>query len=339
MSDIAKEAECSQSTVSLVLNASKAIQISDNTRQRVLNAARQLGYEPPAMRALVSKRPVAPSTHSTIGFVIDQLSSSPEGIVSIEGVRQIAHPLGHVVLVAETQNDAELEPQTLQTFFDLHVDLIIYACIFTRKVKLPDLIKEAPCPVVLLNCYSDERLFPSVVPSEIAGGQRATEYLITHGHNRIATITGEPFMDAAKDRLEGYRRALATADIPFTPDLVIEGDWSASSGFKATKKLLAMTVKPTAIFCQNDRMAIGCYEALKEEGLHIPQDISVIGYDDEEIARHLFPPLTTSVLPHRAMGRWAVQAFLDGVHTESDKWNVTKLECPLIERQSVAKPT
>lgn len=91
-------------------------------------------------------------------------------------------------------------------------------------------------------------------------------------------------MQAAQDRLTGYRRALATADIPFDPELVIEGDWSASAGYSATMKLLSLAERPTAIFCQNDRTAIGCYEALKEAGLHIPGDMSVMGYDDEDIA-------------------------------------------------------
>src|SRR6185437_9135252 len=117
-------------------------------------------------------------------------------------------------------------------------------------------------------------------------------------------------MSAAQDRLKGYRRALATADIPFDPELVMPGNWSASAGYEATVKLLALKRRPTAIFCQNDRMAIGCYEALKEAGLSIPGDISVVGYDDEEISRHLHPRLTTSILPHRAMGQWAVEQLV-----------------------------
>ena len=88
---------------------------------------------------------------------------------------------------------------------------------------------------------------------------------------------------------------------------MVEGDWSASAGYDATLKLLALKDRPTAIFCQNDRTAIGCYEALKEAGLRIPEDISVVGYDDEEISRHLHPRLTTSILPHRAMGQWAIE--------------------------------
>jgi LacI family transcriptional regulator len=157
------------------------------------------------------------------------------------------------------------------------------------------------------------------------------------GHTRIGTIVGEPHMSAAQDRLKGYRRALATADIPFDPELVGDGNWSASAGYDATVKLLALKKRPTAIFCQNDRMAIGCYEALKEAGLRIPEDISVVGYDDEEISRHLHPRLTTSILPHRAMGQWAIEQ-LEGHGAKRERYPVTKLECALVERDSVATP-
>ena len=116
--------------------------------------------------------------------------------------------------------------------------------------------------MIPLNCTTADYAFPAVAPSEIAGGQSSTRHLISHGHRRIATVTGEPWMQAAQDWLKGYRRALATADIPFDPELVVEGDWSA--GYAATVKLLALKDRPTAIFRQNDRTAIGCYEALKE---------------------------------------------------------------------------
>jgi LacI family transcriptional regulator len=99
-----------------------------------------------------------------------------------------------------------------------------------------------------------------------------------------------------------------------------------------------MPVPPTAIFCSNDRMAVGCYEALKERGIQIPHDISVIGYDDEEVARHLSPQLTTLVLPHREMGRWAIEKALAVPSMRQSKYRITKLECPLIERESIASP-
>ncbi|WEK05621.1 MAG: LacI family DNA-binding transcriptional regulator [Candidatus Devosia phytovorans] len=330
MTDVAREAGCSQATVSFVLNHAPGIKFSAETRGRVFEAARRLGYAVP---------PVAvPSTRGRrIGFVADQLATSPEAMVAIEGVTQAARPAGDLVLVAQTHSDQELEGEVIRAFVEQGVVALVYMTIFTREVELPTAVTGLDIPVLLLNCYTSDQNYPAVVPSEIAGGQRSTRHLIDNGHRRIGTITGEIWMEAAQDRLKGYRRALATADIPFDPALVIEGDWSASAGYLATRKLLELPEPPTAIFCQNDRTAIGCYEALKEAGLVIPRDMSVIGYDDEEIARHLHPQLTTSILPHRAMGQWIIEQ-MDDLASEAGRYPLVKLECPLVERSSVARP-
>ncbi|MEP7453829.1 LacI family DNA-binding transcriptional regulator [Phyllobacterium sp. SB3] len=341
MTDIARVAGCSQATVSFVLNKTPGIKLATEMRERVIEAARSLGYAAPNFAHLDMVNAAAPATDGKIGFVVDQLATSPEAVVAIEGARQASWNAGNIILVAQTLNDPEMEPRTLRALGDQGISALIYMAIFTREVTLPQAVYDLDVPVILLNCYSLDYAFPAVVPSEIAGGQHSTRHLIQHGHRRIGTITGEPWMEAAKDRLKGYRRALATADIPFDPALVIEGDWSASAGYEATKKLLMLQDRPTAIFCQNDRTAIGCYEALKEAGMRIPEDISVIGYDDEEISRHLHPQLTTSVLPHRAMGRWAIEQLETPLNLANNRYPVTKLECPLVERLSVsacAKP-
>ncbi|KAA3447661.1 LacI family transcriptional regulator [Mesorhizobium sp. SARCC-RB16n] len=347
MTDIARAAGCSQATVSFVLNNTPGIRLSQQTRERVIEAARALGYSAPAFSAL--KQPVAALEGSAsggpafdgldgvIGFAVDQLATSPEAVVAIEGARQASWNAGNVLLVAQTMGDAVMEPRAIQALTRRGISALIYMTIFTREITAPDFLYGLDIPVILLNCYTSDYAFPAVVPSEIAGGQSSTRHLISHGHRRIATITGEPWMQAAQDRLKGYRRALATADIPFDPELVVEGDWSASAGYAATIKLLALKDRPTAIFCQNDRTAIGCYEALKEAGLHIPQDISVVGYDDEEIARHLFPPLTTSILPHMAMGQWAIEQLEAPAVAGRGRYPITKLECPLVERESVGR--
>lgn len=332
MTDVARAAHCSQSTVSLVLNDNRDIVLSEATRERVRQAALRLGY-PGLDGEAAAPRPQATNS---VGFLIDWLATSPEAVVAVDGVQQALRPTGGVVLVTESRGDRALERRTVEALLDRGVDAVIYACIFTREVTLPDRLAGAEIPVVLLNCYEALHRRPSVVPSEIAGGQRAAKALLDAGHRRIATITGEAFMEAARDRLEGYRRALATADIPFDPALVAEGDWSPSAGFELTRELLARPDPPTAIFCQNDRMAIGCYEAVKELGLAIPGDVSVVGYDDEEIARHLFPPLSTLVLPHRAMGRWAVEAIERRAGDEPPR--LSKLECDLVERGSIGPP-
>ena len=341
MTDIARAAGCSQATVSFVLNNSPGIRLSQQTRERVIEAARALGYAPPAFSALSGpvpafEGPAFEGLDGVIGFVVDQLATSPEAVVAIEGARQASWNAGNVLLVAQTMGDAVMEPRAIAALTRRGISALIYMTIFTREITAPDYLYSLDIPVILLNCYTADYAFPAVVPSEIAGGQSSTRHLISHGHRRIATITGEPWMQAAQDRLEGYRRALATADIPFDADLVIEGDWSASAGYAATVRLLQLEPRPTAIFCQNDRTAIGCYEALKEAGLHIPEDISVVGYDDEEIARHLFPPLTTLILPHQAMGQWAIEQLETPAHQAGGRHPITKLECPLVERGSVA---
>jgi LacI family transcriptional regulator len=336
MTDIARAAGCSQATVSFVLNNTPGIRLSRQTRERVVEAARTLGYSPPAFAALHRPIPAFEGLDGVIGFAVDQLATSPEAVVAIEGARQASWNAGNVLLVAQTLGDSVMEPRAISALTKRGISALIYMTIFTREISAPDYLYSLDIPVILLNCYTADYAFRAVVPSEIAGGQNSTRHLISHGHRRIATITGEPWMQAAQDRLKGYRRALATADIPFDPELVVEGDWSASAGYAATVKLLALKDRPTAIFCQNDRTAIGCYEALKEAGLHIPRDISVVGYDDEEIARHLFPPLTTSILPHMAMGQWAIEQLEIPAPPGRGRYPITKLECPLVERESVS---
>jgi LacI family transcriptional regulator, galactose operon repressor len=332
MTDVARLAGCSQSTVSVVLNNTPGIRISRATRERVIETAGQLGYEIIPGHAALSGRP------RQIGIVFDRIATSPEAVVSIDGAREAAWTTGHVVMIAQTLNVAEMEPITIEAMLRNGVDALIYATIMTRKVEVPASLYSARIPVILLNCYADDRTFPSVCPGEVAGGHRATDALIRAGHRRIAIITGEMWMDAARDRLRGYRQALATADIPYDPGLVREGNWQTSAGFEHTNALMTLKNPPTAIFCSNDRMAVGCYEALKETGRAIPDDVSVIGYDDEEVARHLSPQLTTLVLPHREMGRWAIERALSmPSNGEVKKYTVAKLECPLIERSSIGE--
>ncbi len=332
MTDVARIAGCSQSTVSVVLNSTPGIRISRETRERVITSARELGYEIIPGHVMMNDRP------HQIGIVFDYIATSPEAVVSIEGAREAGWTTGHVVTIAQTLNDPEMEPITIEAMLRNGIDALVYATIMTRKVEVPPALYSARIPVVFLNCYSDDRAFPSVCPGEVAGGHRAADALIRAGHRRIAIITGEMWMDAARDRLRGYRQALATADIPYDPQLVREGNWQTSAGYEHTLALMKLDDPPTAIFCSNDRMAVGCYEALKETGRSIPDDVSVIGYDDEEVARHLSPQLTTLVLPHREMGRWAVDHALamEGGRA-TGKHAIAKLECPLIERNSIRR--
>ena len=334
MSDVARAVGCSQSTVSIVLNGNQSISISPDTREKVIEAARNMGYKIRQAELLNTAITRAPELRR-VGFLIDSLSTSPEGIMAIRGVQNALQDTGAVLVIYEVGNDPKKAPAIIDAMVQDGVEAFIYACIFTRDITVPDALRSLDRPYVLLNCTDKTAEAPSIVPSEIAGGQSATNALIAAGHQRIGTIMGEDFMSAAQDRLKGYRRALATADIPFDPALVQPGDWSASAGYSGTKALMETDNPPTAIFCQNDRMAIGCYEYLKERGLRIPEDVSVIGYDDEEISRHLTPMLTTVNLPHREMGEWAVERLI-GTDDHGHGPTAEKLECELVPRDSIA---
>jgi len=329
MTDVANLAQCSQSTVSVVLNPQSKVKISRATTERVLKAAADLGYR---METPAKKRP---STIRKIAVIFDDLSVCPEAVIAVDGVREATWDTGDIVAAYNCHGDAQMEARTIAAVLETGAAAIIYATVRTREIEPPALLLETSTPVVLLNCYTAGREFPSVLPGDVAGGNRATEILIAAGHRRIAHITGEAWMEVSIDRNRGYREALATADIPFDPELVREGNWQLSSGYEATMSLMTLKRPPSAIFCSNDRMALGCYEALKQLGLRIAEDVSVVGFDDEEIASHVMPKLTTLRFPRHMMGVWAVERALAGPRVSGEIHRITKLECELIERNSV----
>eukprot|EP01037_Dinobryon_pediforme_P020176 gene20176-20730_t len=334
MVDVAKAAGCSQATVSLVLNNAPGVKLSAELRQRVVEAARALGY---GQSSIVRRPALAGLQGGCVGFIVDQLATTQEAINAIEGARQDTWDDDVTILVAQTQGRTDAEERVVDRLLRAGADGIVFMSIFTRKVALSRLFYDLPVPMVLVNCYTTDNLFPAVVPDEVAGGIRATTALIERGHRRIGMITGEPFMEGMQDRLKGYRRALKQAHIEFDRDLVVEGNWTPSSGYDGAQKLLALRDRPTAIFCQNDRMAVGCYDALRDAGLSIPDDVAVVGYDDDEICRHMRPQLSTLVLPHRAMGAWAVRQLAAMMPGTTQSHPMTKLECPFIDRQSIGE--
>ena len=261
------------------------------------------------------------------------MSTDPWMALALDGARERAWEHGLTLSVAVTRGDAEME-QALVTRMLAQSPLgLIYGTIHTRRVEPHAFLFRKP--TVLLNCYTSDRSLPSVVPAEVAGGRIGTERLIRGGHRRIAFINGEPWMDAARDRLTGYRQAPASADLAFDAALVRDGNWEPSAGYQRTRELMELPDPPTAIFCANDLMAIGCYDALRELGLAIPTDVAVVGYDDRETARYMRPPLTTVVLPHFEMGATAVDMLLDHTPRSTGRPPQIKEEGPLVERSSV----
>ncbi|QFY63980.1 LacI family DNA-binding transcriptional regulator (plasmid) [Rhizobium grahamii] len=329
MIDVAQRAGVSQATVSLVMNGVSNPRVSQATRARVMEAAEELGYRKgPRHNVPEHRRPV-------IGLLIDEVMSTPFAMPFIEGARDEAALQDVIVATFCTRSDPKLENAALDLLFEMNVIGILYTTLTTRQVVAPDRLSDMP--TVLMNCYEKQRRHPSVVPGDVAGGHAATDALLRAGHRRIAHLKGEEWIEAAQDREKGYRQALTTWDVPIDEELILTGGWTVDGGRALTTRLLDSADPPTAIFCFNDRMAVGAYDAIKSRGLRVPEDISVVGFDDEDLASYMVPPLSTVLLPHDEMARWAVGTLLDqndGISAHRSAQRV-KIECPLIERGSI----
>ncbi len=335
MTDIARLAGVSQSCVSLVLNDSPGGRLSEATRQRVRQAAGQLGYTLPARRG-AARAPGDVPERTVVAYVVDEVSISPHPVLNIDGARDAAWTRECTVQVHVTRGDAALEAATLRAIrADPRIAGVIYATSFTREVEAPAGLETVP--TLLLNCYTRRRLHATLLPGEVGGGFAATQHLLELGHRRIGMIGGEPWMDAARDRARGYREALATADIGFDPHLLRDGDWSAGSGHAHAMELMRRPRPPTALFCANDMMALGAIDALAALGRAVPDDVSVVGYNDLELARHMRPPLSSCRVPSYELGYRAAELLLDhALGGKPLRPVLAKLECQLVVRASTA---
>jgi LacI family transcriptional regulator len=329
MTEIALACGVSQATVSLVLNNAPGTRISAATREAVLRKADQLGYKVP--EKALERRPI-------IAMLINDVTSSPHVAGLIEGVADAANDAGFLVSVLPTSGDAEAERAAIALLSNLPAVGVVYARLITQEVVLPPRLLDWPC--MLLNCYVQRDQVPAVVPGDQAAGLTAVLSLLEAGHRRIAFIGGEDSIEAARERLKGYKRALATRDVPFDPDLVIKEGWTITSGYNATKRLLALPDPPTAVFCFCDRTAMGVYNAAAEAGLTIGRDLSVIGFDNEAYTADMLPPLTTMELPHADMARYAIEELVSMINHQKVRpahHSRLKFDCPMIQRKSVGQ--
>lgn len=333
--DVAREAGVSPATVSLVLNDRAMDRIPETTRERVRKVALEIGYTPnPLARSLRHGRTL------TIGFVSDRIATTPYAVRMIEAAQDVAREHGHLLFLVSTGADPEVERQAVATLLDQHVAGTIYACMWHRVVDAPD---NLPAGSVILDGRPASGDFPAVVPDDRGGAMAAVQELVDAGHRRIAyvDIDEDPEPLASGLRHVGYLAVLEAAGITPDPALHVRGASDAAGGREAASRVLDLPAdrRPTALFCFNDRIAMGAYAAARHHGLEIPTDLSVVGYDDQQlIAAELDPPLTTVALPHYAMGRWATEVLLGVRERPTDGDGVVLMPCPLIRRASVGPP-
>ena len=323
--EVSRRANVSASTVSRVLNGT--VPVAEETRRRVLDAIRELDYRPNAFA-----RSLATNRSGGIGVSVNDLASPFYGEI-VRGIEGEAEAAGMHLLVSSGHADAEKERRALEFLLERRPDVLV-----VHLESIPDLermeLMNGDVPIVLVGRYLADAEERCVWLDNESGGEMATRHLIDNGHGRIAHITGPLSFPDSRARLLGHRRALDKAGIDFDERLQVEGDFLEEGGYRAARRLLDRKVDFTAIASANDQMATGALQALREAGIRVPHDISMIGYDDVLFARYLTPTLTTIRQPLEEMGRAAARialALLDA----TDEEVMHKFEPTLVVRESV----
>ncbi|MGB4476255.1 MAG: LacI family DNA-binding transcriptional regulator, partial [Bacillota bacterium] len=300
--DIARKVGVSPSVVSRALNNKYGVK--ESTRQAVLRAAKELGYHPNvAARSLVTKRT------EMIGVIIPDISE-PFYSRMIKGMEYVASKTGYTLLFSNSYESLEQSKAVVKMVEAQRVEgLIVVGSSLKERDYIYSLIDKGTPFVVIERHYSDPRM-NCIWVDNVVGGYVATKHLIQCGHTRVAHISGDLDVEVAAERLKGYKKALDEAGIPFSPDLVVSGAFVWQDGYHGMKALLSRTPRCTAVFAGNDSMAYGALQAIAEAGLSVPQDISVIGFDDLEFSSLTNPPLTTVRQPRYEMGRDAARLLV-----------------------------
>ncbi|MCY1713429.1 LacI family DNA-binding transcriptional regulator [Caproiciproducens galactitolivorans] len=311
--DVAKAVGLSTTTVSLVLN-NKPNRIPKATREIVLKAAKDLNYRPNHIAvSMVTKK-----TH-TIGLILPDISNLYFSELA-KVIEEQFHKYGYNVLYGNTNGTLEHDFEYLNLFIDRSVDAVIMTVSSNYSEKeiksLHEIAEMNNVPIMMVDRTLDDPRFMSVLLDQKLGGYLATNYLIHLGHRKIACITGPKSLRISIERLEGYKSALQDAGLPFDPALIVEGDFRVDSGVQALPYILGQNA--TAVFSLNDMMAIGVYRECRRYHLSIPQDLSIVGFDDIFIDEFLEPPLSTIAQPVVEIGEYAVKKMMTVLEGEED---------------------
>jgi DNA-binding LacI/PurR family transcriptional regulator len=299
--DVARLAGVSTATVSRILSG--AAEARPDTQARVLAAVHELDYRPSGIA-----RSLKMGSTRTIGLIVTDILNPfyPELVRAIEDA---ARARDLAIMLCNGQEDADREATYLELLSERRVDGIIVAS-GSLSERHGQWLRSAPVPVVLVNCRIAGDSQPAALTDNNAAARLATEHLLALGHRRLGHITGRPTDAATDDRLAGVRAAISSAEMPPGALVVVEGDGHVTGGVRGMAELLAAP-GVTGVVCYNDLTAIGALRAIRDRGLNVPEDVSVVGFDDIDLAMLVDPPLTTIAQDTESMGRWAVEHLVE----------------------------
>ncbi|MGD8171893.1 substrate-binding domain-containing protein [Vibrio sp. TRT 21S02] len=330
MKDIAKLAGVSTSTVSHVINKTRFV--SEEISERVNNAAKELNYFAPSAIA----RSLKVNRTQTIGMLVTTSTNPFFGEV-VKGVERSCYQKGYNLILCNTEGDNERMKASINTLLQKRVDGLILMCSSLEGERLDVFEKYTSLPVVVMDW--GPMLFTSdkIQDNSLRGGYLATKHLIEAGHRDIGCIAGPLIKHQAQMRYEGYKRAMNEAGLEFASRWIVEADFECEGGYEAFNKMHQAGPLPSAIFVCNDMMAMGVINAANEKGIKIPDELSLIGYDDIHIAKFMTPSLTTIHQPKYRLGQAAVETLLNKLNKVTSEPQIVQLEPTLVKRKSVAQ--
>ena len=323
--EVAEHAGVSYATVSHVINNTRLV--TEETRQRVLEAMAALNYRPNALA-----RSLRQGKTNTLGLVLPD-SANPFFAEISRSIEDEAFKKGYSVFLCNTELDTQRELFYVDVLSKKQVDGIIFVAAGDQADSL-DFLVQRNMPVVMIDRNVPNVEIDAVLTDNQLGGFLATRHLLELGHKRIACIAGPSSITPSAERLIGYRKALEEAGLPYDENLIMRGDYHAQSGLEITHAILKMDPRPSAIFALNDLMALGALRAAAEAGFFIPRDLAVVGYDDLELAHFTNPPLTTISQPKKEIGAQAVSLLVDRISRKSRPPRRLVLPPELIVRRS-----
>ncbi len=333
MKDLAREVGLSVSVVSRVLGGKgDDFRISEQSQQRVRATAAKHGF---SVNQLA--RSLRLQQTKTIGLLIPDISNSFFSLIA-RTVEKTARRRGYAIILCDTEDDETIEQEALSLLVDRAVDGLLVSPIGKGSDHIRALY-ERNVPLVLVDRFFDDLPIPYVTANNEKGAYDGTIHLITHGHRRIGFLQGIPDSKPNVERLRGYRRALADHALPFDPSWVRGSKFEEADGYDSAQALLKQTARPTALFASSSLGALGAMRACLDRGLSVPDDVSLIGFDEYPYARLLAPPLTTIAQPAQAIAEMASGLLMDWLETgNAPAMGVNVLDTNLVLRDSVKPP-
>lgn len=342
LKEIAQRCEVSIATVSNILNGKS--NVSEDTKNRVLQVIKETGYKPNYMA-----RSLRATNSKTIGMIVDDITAfgSPK---IIEGIMEICDVFGYRSIMSNLRiyskwlnkefNQKDFNEQVnsaIQEMLALKVDGIIYVGAYSREINY--LPTDLEIPIVIAYSFSQGNQIPSVFIEDVQSACEMTNHFVKKGHKNIAVITGAKDGIHSELRLQGYKKALKENNIEYDEKIVAEGKWDFASGYEACKKMnladLVKSKKVTGVFCFNDLMAAGTYTYLTENGIKPGEEISIGGFDNNDISECLYPTLTTMAIRIYDIGQKAALMLLNLIKGIEPEDKSVQIPCLLYERNSI----